>query len=97
MPDDEIQQNEPLQCRLCRAELIPGRGDFYVVRIEAVADPTPPTFTDEDLQRDPRAEIARLIEAMRDLSEQEALDQVYRQLTVYLCGPCYRRWIADLS
>jgi hypothetical protein len=97
MRDDAIQPDEPLTCRRCRAELIPGRGDFYVVRIEALADPTPPTFTDEDLLRDPRAEIARLIEAMRDLSEQEALDQVYRLMTVYLCGPCYRQWIADLS
>ena len=80
----------PLQRRLR-----PGSGDFYVVQIEAVADPTPPNFSEEDLARDPSAEIARLIGQMRDLSQQELLDQVYRRLVVYLCGPCYRQWIED--
>jgi hypothetical protein len=83
----------PLLCHRCAAELEPGKGEFYVVRIEAFADPTPPTITEEDLKRDIVGEIERLIEAMRDLSEQEALDQVYRRMTVYLCNACYRQWI----
>ena len=82
-----------LRCARCSADLTPGKGDFYVVRIEAIADPTPPSFTDEDLRRDTRVEIERLIGQMRDLSEQELLDQVYRRLIVRLCGPCYRVWI----
>jgi hypothetical protein len=44
---------------------------------------------------DPRAEIERLINRMRELSEQELLDQVYRRLLLHLCGPCYRRWIEE--
>ena len=76
-------------------ELMPGKGDFYVVRIESLADPAPPTFTEEDLEYDHRAEIERLIAQMRDLSEQELIDQVYRRLILYLCGRCYRRWIED--
>jgi hypothetical protein len=32
---------------------------------------------------------------MAGVSEQEALDQVYRRLVLYLCGPCYRVWIED--
>ncbi len=60
-----------------------------------MADPTPPSFSAEDLERDPRAEIQRLIDQMRDLSEQELMDQVYRRLVLHLCGPCYRRWIED--
>ena len=69
------------------AELTPGTGDSYVVRIEALADPSPPRFSEEDLKHDHRAEIERLIEQMRDLSEQELTDQVYRCLVLYLCGP----------
>jgi len=84
-----------LLCARCGTELTPGKGNFYVVRIDALADPTPPGFSDEDLQHDPRAEIERLIEQMRDSSERELLDQVYRRLVVYLCGPCYRQWIED--
>ncbi len=85
----------PLWCARCRSELHPGSGDFYAVRIEAMADPTPPSFSDDDLERDTRLEIAWLIEEMRDQSEQELMDQVYRRVVLYLCGPCYRQWIEN--
>jgi hypothetical protein len=84
---------DPLYCNRCLAELEPGTGSFYRVFIEGVADPTPPNITAEDLASDVRGKIERLIARMGDLSEQEALDQVYRRLTFYLCGPCFREWI----
>jgi hypothetical protein len=90
-PDDEL----PLCCDRCAAELKPGQGSFYVVRIAAFADPTPPDFSADDLMRDAKAEIARLVDELGELSAQEAMDQVYRRLVLYLCGPCYRRWIED--
>ena len=85
----------PIFCDRCTAELHPGRGEHYVIRIEAVADPTPPTITEEDLQRDIAGDIDRLVEALRGLSAQEALDQVYRKVIIHLCSGCYRRWIED--
>jgi len=89
-------QDRTLLCHRCGALLTPGRGDFYVVRIEAFADPTPPDLTAEQLAAaDPGKEIARLFEQMADLSEQELMDQVYRRLVLHLCGPCYRTWIED--
>jgi hypothetical protein len=45
--------------------------------IEAFAGPSPPRPSDEDLKHDHRAESERLIERMRDLSEQE-LDSARR-------------------
>ncbi len=95
MSEYDAGDETPLLCARCGSELTPGAGDFYVVRIEAVADPSPPNFTEEDLTQDHRAEIERLIAQMRDLSERELVDQVYRQLVLYLCGPCYRQWIED--
>jgi hypothetical protein len=95
MDDQELPGDSPFLCARCSAELTPGKGDFYVVRIEALADPTPPSFSEEDLRHDPRQEIERLIDQMGDLSERELLDQVYRRLVLYLCGPCYRQWIED--
>ena len=83
----------PSFCKRCGAQLEPGKGEFHVVRIGAFADPIPPSITAEDLQRDIAAEIERLLASMRDLSEQEAMDQVYRKMTLYLCTACYRRWI----
>ncbi len=89
------EDHERLCCLRCEADLTPGRGDFYVVHVEALADPSPPVFTDDDLARDPRAEIERLVEALAELSAEEAMNQVYRRRTFFLCGPCYRRWIED--
>jgi hypothetical protein len=65
------------------------------VTIEAVADPSGPV-SDEDLSADElRQRIEHLLGQLADVSEREALDQVHRRLTLYLCGPCYREWIED--
>ncbi len=87
--------SSPLFCDICSRELHPGRGDFYLVRIEAMADPAPPRFTEEDLARDVYAEIGRLLDRMREMSEQELRDQVHRRVVLYLCVPCYSRWIEN--
>lgn len=90
----EVWADGPLFCDRCRRELTPGDGNFYIVKIEAIADPTPPTISAEDLaSRDFAKEIDRLLGEARELTEQELLDQVIRQLTLYLCTPCYQRWI----
>jgi hypothetical protein len=85
----------PIICDRCATELEAGRGQFYLIKIEALADPTPPNITKEDLRRDPAGEIERLLDSMRELSSQEALDQVYRCLTLHLCNACYQKWIED--
>jgi len=84
-----------LLCHRCGTDLQPGQGQFYVIRIEAFADPTPPTITADDLQRDIKADIDRLVRELSKLSDQEIMDQVYRKLTVYLCNTCYRDWIEN--
>ena len=66
-----------------------------MVNIEAVADPSPPNFDEEDLDKDLRRGIQQLIEDMRDLSQQELLDQVYRRVTIFLCLRCYSKWIEN--
>jgi hypothetical protein len=87
--------DSPLFCDRCMVRLHPGRGNLYLVKIEAVADPSPPEFTAEDLQRDSRREFERLVAELESLSEREAMDQVYRCLTIFLCGRCYREWIEN--
>jgi hypothetical protein len=88
-------QSWPIACHRCGAELTPGEGSFYVVRIEAFADPTPPAMDDERSTAEIRTEMAQLVESMGDLSAQEMMDQVYRRMTILLCAGCYQAWIED--
>jgi hypothetical protein len=82
-----------LNCKRCSKEVHPGRGDYYLVRIDAVADPQPPVITLEDLDQDVGAEIERLIRRMKSMSEQQLERQVFRQKAIYLCLPCFNNWI----
>ena len=92
-------EREPVHlfCHRCGSQLAAGRGNFYVVRIEAFADPSPPEFADVDLsaEEDLNREFDRLLDRMKNMSERELMDQVYRRLTLHLCGNCYRRWIEN--
>ncbi len=86
----------PLLCHRCGATLTPGKGNFYVVRIEALADPSPPNLDEADLAgADLEEAIEQALEQHRGLSQQEIMDQVYRRLTIHLCARCYAQWIED--
>ena len=77
-------------------DLVPGKGNFFVVNIEAFADPTPASIDDTGAgQGDITQEIERIMEQLRGQSEQELMDQVYRKLTIFLCTACYQQWIED--
>jgi len=90
--DDETAFD--LICHRCGCALSPGEGSFYVIRIEAFADPSPPVV-DESTPTPKPGDLEALLEEMRHLSEQELMDQVYRRLTLSLCGSCYGRWIEN--
>lgn len=87
----------PIFCDRCLKQLVAGRGEFFEVRIEAVADPTPPDLGD-DLAKDPqqlRQQYTELLEQLQDVSPAEAQDQVYRRLILTLCNTCYKTWIEN--
>jgi hypothetical protein len=84
-----------LVCHRCSRLLTPGKGSFYVVRIEAFCDPTPPEIDARESLDDLAIEWEQLLDSMRDMSERELMDQVYRRLTLHLCSDCYRQWIEN--
>jgi hypothetical protein len=87
---------EPLFCDHCARKLTRGEGRFYVVRIDALADPTPPRITEKDQDIDEiRRQISELFEKLKDQSEQEVMDQVFKRLVLYLCNTCYGQWIRN--
>jgi hypothetical protein len=84
-----------LLCHRCGLELHPGSGDFYEVRIEAVADPSPPRVTAEMLAEASAESMRAIVNSMKDFSEQELMDQVYRRMMIHLCRACYVTWIEN--
>ena len=91
----EAAEAVPLFCNRCGAMLEEGTGNFYRINIEATADPAPPVISREDLEEDPGEEIKKLLARLKDVSAQEAMDQVYRRLTIFLCLACYPPWIEN--
>ena len=83
----------PGLCHRCGAVLTPGDGTFYVVRMEAFADPSRLRDTGDDSAT--AVNVRELLEQIRNLSEQELMDQVYGDLTVLPCRACYGLWIED--
>jgi hypothetical protein len=82
-------------CAKCLKSLQAGRGEFYLITIDAVADPTPPTFAEGELAHDLRPDWRAIVAELEDVSSQEALDQVYRRVVIHLCNACFRRWIEN--
>jgi len=85
----------PLLCSRCLRVLEPGRGDFYEVTIDAVADPSPPIIEPGDLGRDLSGNWRQIVAELRNTSPQEALDQVFRRVVIHLCNGCFREWIEN--
>jgi hypothetical protein len=90
-----MSDDAPLLCTRCLKTLQAGRGEFYLVKIDAVADPTPPEIDEYDLSRDAAQEWREIVAALHDVSAQEALDQVYRRVIIHLCNACFREWIEN--
>jgi len=81
------EEDAPILCARCVKELTPGRGEFYVVEIEAKADPTPPVLDDEDMTRDYKSEINALVAELENFTPQN------QRLTIHLFMSCYSAWI----
>ena len=90
-----MSQPFPLICHRCACTLTPGEASFYVVKIEAFADPTPPRVDGDETLEEITAELNELIARAAELSEQELMDQVYHRLSLLLCNTCYQSWIED--
>ena len=75
--------------------LTPGEGSFWIVRIDAVCDPSPPDLDTAEPIDDFQRRWQELLDAMDEMSEQELLDQVHRRLTMQLCSGCFRQWIEN--
>jgi hypothetical protein len=82
-----------LTCDGCDAPLLVESDVRYEVKIEVKAAYDPLEITEDDLAKDHLAEMAKIIARLRDVTEAEAMDEVYRTFRFDLCMPCQKRYL----
>jgi len=82
-------------CDLCGKELQKDSELRYEVKIEIKAAYDPLNVTDQDLAKDFRQEIAKVLQQLQGLSIVEAQDQVYRLFHFDLCPACQREYVRN--
>jgi hypothetical protein len=70
----------------------------FRLKVELYADPSPPEFTREDLERDAKAEMEALFAQMESMDAADAEDEVYESYLFTLCTECrgkLHRWLKE--
>ena len=81
-------------CELC-GRAIPAH-QHYVVRIDVFADPELPELSAEEVAKlNFDAELRKLVEEMKHMSEEELQDQVHRRFEYKICRPCQIKFLAN--
>jgi hypothetical protein len=86
-------------CDSCGRQLLTNSDVRYEVSIQVKAAYDPMEVSAEDLEKDYRAEIAKVLRQLgqlEGLSAAEAQNQVYRAFDFDLCAACQRRYIRSL-
>jgi hypothetical protein len=84
---------EGITCDRCGKGLLIDEEVRYEVKIVVQAASDPMELTTQDLAKDHRSEIERLLKQLEQLSPDEAQDQVYREMSFDLCPPCQRAYL----
>jgi hypothetical protein len=83
-------------CARCSVMLKPGDGSFFIVKIEAFADPSGPIADEcKPSAKQLRDQLETLVKQLHSVSPQEAMDQIHRRFTIHLCKSCYPTWIEN--
>ena len=82
-----------LTCDGCGAPLLVESDVRYEVKIEVKAAYDPLEITSDDLAKDHTAEMTALIAKLQNVTEAEAMDEVYRSFRFDLCTPCQKKYL----
>ena len=82
-------------CDRCGKRLEADDPNRFVVKIEVFAAADHVTITEEDLTRDHRAEIDRLVKQLDDMDPDEVEDLTYRAFRFDLCRACHKIYLAN--
>ena len=81
-----------LTCDRCGNGLLLDAPVRYEVRIEVKSAYDPMELTDDDLA-DASRKLKEAVDAVKHLSEQEAMDEVYKEFRFDLCRTCQKEFI----
>ena len=76
-------------CSRCNKSLALGRGGFFEVSMQSVADPYSPVMDAEELEII-QQKLRDLLEKMNATSSVEAMEGVAEHRVFQLCNPCYQ-------
>jgi hypothetical protein len=81
-------------CDRCGQPVADGSLRFTAkIQVFAAYDPLDISF--DDLTRDHSAEIKRLLDECKDLTEEQLMKDVYVEFNFDLCPPCQKAYIKD--
>jgi hypothetical protein len=87
--------SDGITCDRCGKSLLVDEEVRYLVKVEVWAAYDPMEIAPEDLAKDRSEEIRSLTEQLGRMTEQEAMDSVYRKLVFDLCPSCQRDYLAN--
>jgi hypothetical protein len=82
------------ECDQCGRTLGANDPQRYIVKIEVYAAGGPVELSAANLTGDPKAEMERIVEALRSADPDEVEDQTYRCLQFDLCADCQRKFLS---
>jgi len=95
MPEKHEFSTASFVCAMCGKALLVDEDVRYIVHIQVYAAYDPMELTAEDLEKDRREEIKRLVEEMGKMDPRELEDQVYKEFRFNICPPCQRAYLQD--
>jgi len=84
-----------LTCDRCGKILLVDEDVRYKVRIEIFAAYDPMEVTRDDLARDNRDEMLRLVRALAGQDPERVQDSVHRSMEFEICPACQREYLVD--
>ncbi len=82
-------------CDLCGQDLRTKNAIRYEVRIEVQAAYDPLEITEDDLAQNFRAEIAKVLQQLEGIADEEAQYAIYQAFAFDLCAGCQRKYVRE--
>lgn len=85
-----------LRCNSCGCWLF-DQTLYYKVKVRVTSEPRELVLTQEDLEKDHRAEIEKICRQMENLDPREIEEEVYVLLDYYLCLRCKKDYVRKVQ